>query len=273
MATCFDNLNGRKLVIGLAHLLPMVGTPLYEDGNLDKMTQKAIADCLTLKNNGADGALIQTVDVYYPATDDTDYARVAGLAAVVARVRDAVGPDFLIGAQIMWNCITPSLAVCKAAGADFTRCSALVGQINSPYGTVEVNPLKVAEYRKKIEAAEIGMISEISGYHHTGEYSPANIQELANSSMRLGASAIEVCDRNFEQNERLVKDVKSCGDFPVILGGGTSVENCKDRLRYADGALVGTAFEGGKWGGPIIGSIVSDYVRNVRELEEELSKR
>lgn len=29
MTTCFDNLNGKKLVIGLVHLLPMLGTPLY----------------------------------------------------------------------------------------------------------------------------------------------------------------------------------------------------------------------------------------------------
>lgn len=273
MKTCFDDLNGRKLVIGLVHLLPMLGTPLYEDGNLDKMTKKAIEDCLTLKANGADGGLIQTVDVYYPSTDDTDYARVAGLAMVTARVRDAVGPDFIIGAQIMWNCITPSLAVCKAAGADFTRCTALAGNTDSMYGMIEAQPLKVAEYRKKIEAQGVGMLAEISGYHHKGEYSPAVVQELASQSMRLGANAVEVVDRNFEQNERLVKDVKALpGNIPVILGGSTNVENCKDRLRYADGALVGTAFEGGNWGGPIIGSIVADYVRNVRELEEELAK-
>ncbi len=101
MKTCFKDLNGKKLVIGLVHLLPMLGTPLYEAGNMDKMTRKAIEDCLMLKKNGADGGLIQTVDVFYPSTDDTDYARVAGLSAVTARVRDAVGPDFLIGAQIM----------------------------------------------------------------------------------------------------------------------------------------------------------------------------
>ena len=160
MHTCFDDLNGKKLVIGLVHLLPMVSTPLYQDGNLDKMTQKAIEDCLTLKKNGADGGLIQTVDVFYPSTDDTDYARVAGLAAVTARVRDAVGPDFILGAQIMMNCITPSLAVCKAAGADFTRCSALVGKVETLYGTMEGQPLKVADYRKKIEAQNIGMIIE-----------------------------------------------------------------------------------------------------------------
>lgn len=272
MATCFDNLNGRKLVIGLVHLLPMLGTPLYEDGNMDKMIRKAIQDCKTLKENGADGGLIQTVDVYYPSTDDTDYARVAGLAAVTARVREEVGPDFILGAQIMWNCITPSLAVCKAAGADFTRCTALAGNTDSMYGMIEAQPLKVAEYRKKIEAMNVGMLAEISGYHHTGDDSDTSIQSLASTSMRLGANAVEVCDRDFATNERLVKAVKaiSGGSIPVILGGGTDVMSCKDRLRYADGALVGTAFEGGKWGGPVIGSIVADYVRNVRQLEEEL---
>lgn len=274
MATCFDHLNGRKLVIGLVHLLPMLGTPLYEDGNMDKMTEKAIADCKTLKENGADGGLIQTVDVFYPSTDDTDYARVAGLAAVTARVRAEVGPDFLIGSQIMWNCITPSLAVCKAAGADFTRCTALAGNTDSMYGRIEAQPLKVAEYRKKIEAMNIGMLAEISGYHHTGDDSDAAIQSLAATSMRLGANAIEVCDRDFDRNEKLVKAVKaiSNGKIPVILGGATDVANCADRLRYADGALVGTAFEGGHWGGPIIGSIVAEYVRKVRQLEEELAR-
>lgn len=271
MATCFHNLNGKKLVIGLVHLTPMLGTPLYEDGNLDRMTRKAVQDCLTLKANGADGGLLQTVDVFYPATDDTDYARVAGLAAVTARVRDAVGPDFLIGSQIMWNCITPSLAVCKAAGADFTRCTALAGNTDSMFGVIEANPLKVAEYRKKIEAKGIGMLAEISGYHHVGEYSPENVQQLARTSVHLGADAVEVCDGNFDQNERLVKDVKAVGNIPVILGGKTDVDNCKARLRYADGALVGAAFEGGKWGGPVIGTIVADYVRNVRALQEELA--
>ena len=271
--TCFSELRGKKLVIGLVHLVPMLGTPLYQDGNLDKMTRKAIEDCLTLKKNGADGGLVQTVDVFYPSTDDTDYARVAGLAAVTARVRDAIGPDFLIGAQIMWNCITPSLAVCKAAGADFTRATALAGNTESMFGLIEAQPLKVAEYRKKIEAQNIGILAEISGYHHKGEYSRESIQNLACTSMHLGADAIEVCHKDIAHNEQLVKDVKSVGDYPVILGGNTAVKDCKDRLRYADGALVGSAFQGGNWGGPIVGSIVNEYVRKIRELEDELAKQ
>ena len=85
------------------------------------------------------------------------------------------GASFLLGAQIMWNCITPSLAVCKAAGADFTRCTALAGDTDSMYGKIVAQPLKVAEYRRKIEANEIGLLAEISGYHHKGKYDSENI--------------------------------------------------------------------------------------------------
>lgn len=269
--TIFDNLNGKKLVIGMVHLLPMPGTPLYQEGNIEKMTEKAIKDCKALQNAGADGGLIQSVDVYYPSTDDTDYARVATIAAIAGRVRAEVGTDFKLGVQLLWNCITPSLAVCKAAGADFTRCTALAASTDSPYGRTEANPLKVAEYRTKIAAQNIGMISEVFGYHFTGEYSKSKVQTMASNAMRLGADAIEVMNPDFDVNERLIRDIKEAGDFPVILGGGTTVENCRERLRYADGALVGSAFEGGNWGGPVIASIVEAYVKNVRELERELS--
>lgn len=269
----FKNLGNKKIIIGLVHLPPMPGTPQYQHGNLEAMTKKAIEDCLALKANGADGGLIQTVDNVYPTGDDTDYARVAALSMVAARVRDVVGPDFKIGVQLMWNCITPSLAVAKATGADFTRCTALVGSTESPFGgRIDADPLKIMDYRKKIEAGNVAMLAEVSGYHFKGEYDPKNIQNLASMAMRVGADAVEVVSRDFEMNERLVKDIKALGPIPVILGGGTDVDNCKQRLRYADGALVGTAFQGGKWGGPIIGSIVAAYMKNVRELEEELSK-
>ncbi len=268
--TIFDHLNGRKLVIGMVHLLPMPGTPLYQEGNVEKMTEKAVRDCKALENAGADGGLIQSVDVYYPSTDDTDYARVATIAMIAGRVRREVGPDFKIGIQLLWNCITPSLAACKAAGGDFTRCTALAASADSPYGPTEAAPLKIAEYRRKIGAGNIGMLSEVSGYHFTGEYQKSAVQKLASNAIRLGADAVEVMNPDFEMNERLVRDVKEAGNFPVILGGGTTVDNCKERLRYADGALVGSAFEGGNWGGPIVESIAAEYVKKVRELEREL---
>ena len=265
--TIFDDLGGKKLVLGLIHLKPMPGTPFYEDGNLEASLKKALGDAKALQNGGADGCLLQSVDGIYGAEDDTDYARVATLAMIAARVRDATGPDFKIGVQLMFNCITPSLAVAKAVNADFIRCSVLVGASDSTYGPGVSNTLKVMNYRRQIEAQNVGMIAEISGYHNKSGTEEGLVGALASTAMRAGANAVEVCSRDEALNEQLVLSAKKAGEIPVILGGSTTVENCQRRLRYADGALVGSEFEGGRWGGPVIESIVEQYCKKVRQIE------
>lgn len=166
----YDNIftrmkKGHKLIIGCIHLLPMPNTPYYEKGNLEKSIEKAVKDARTLKENGADGCIIQNVDGIFPPTDDTDYVKVACMASIGTLVRNEVGENFIVGVQIMWNSITPSLAAAKACGADFTRCSALTGSSPSPYGTIEANPMKVMNYRRYIDAENVALIAEISGYH------------------------------------------------------------------------------------------------------------
>lgn len=264
----FKNLNGKKLVLGLVHLRPMPSTPYYKDGDIEASLQKALADVKALKNGGADGCLLQSVDKIYPATDDTDYARVATLSMISARVRDAVGKDFLIGVQLMFNCITPSLAVAKATDADFVRCSALVGVTDSVYGPITANPLKVANYRRCIEAQNVELLSEISGYHFKGGSDPKVLQTMAANAARAGADAFEICSLDEAENESMVRSIKEKSSMAVILGGGTNVENCQRRLKYADGALVGSCFEDGKWGEFVVESIVADYCKKVREIED-----
>lgn len=258
-----------KLIIGLVHLCPLPGTPFYTQGDLQKSIDKALYDAKALLDGGADGCLIQSVDRVYPNTDDTDYARVAGISVVTSKVRDLVGPEFIIGAQLMWNCITPSIAACKAAGANFTRCSALVGSVDSSFGRIEANPLKVQEYIQKINAQDVELLAEISGYHHVGEYNKTALQQLASSAKTVGAKAVEVMAKDEAFNNQLVQDIKQAQPLlPVILGGGTDLENCARRLSLADGALVGSCFENGNWGGNIDSNTVKQYVQKVRAIEK-----
>lgn len=256
----FKEAKGQKLVFGLVHLHPLPSTPLYKEGDLELSIEKALADTAALIKGGADGCLIQSVDKIYPSTDDTDYARVAGMAVIVNEVRKMAGPDFKIGAQLMWNCITPSLAVCKIGGANFTRCTAMVGTTASQFGTIEANPMMVQSYRKSIDAFDVDMIAEVSGYHFHAEYDKAALQNLARSAITVGANAVEIMNKDEEMNERMCRDIKDMGgDIPVVLGGGTDVENCVRRMKYADATLVGSCFENGKWGGNIDANTVKEY--------------
>jgi membrane complex biogenesis BtpA family protein len=265
----FTNLQGKKYVVGLIHLKPMPGTPLYKEGDFELSMEKAIKDAKALLEGGADGCLLQTVDKIYPATDDTDYARVSAMAVITHEIRKLVGAkDFKIGVQLMWNCITPSLAVAKVCKADFTRCSALVGSTPSPFGVVDANPLKVQTYRRYIGAMNVAMIAEIQGYHFKGEYDSETIRAFANSAKNVGADAVEVMHKDEELNNRIVHDIKSMNNsLPVVLGGGTDLTNVTRRMKEADMALVGSCFENGKWGGNVDPDTVKEYVGLVRSIK------
>lgn len=263
------NEDHRKLVIGLIHLMPLPGTPLYSEGDLDLSIEKAIKDTKALIEGGADGCLIQSVDKIYPSGDDTDYARLAGITVVVNEVKRLVGnKPFKVGVQLMWNCITPSLAVSKVCGCDFTRCTALVGTTSSPFGIVEANPWKVQSYRKHIDAFDVSMIAEISGYHFKSKYDKDKLIELAHSAITVGADAVEIMHADENLNNQMVHDIKSVfPDLPVVLGGKTTVENVSRRMLEADVALVGSCFENGQWGGFIDSETVKEYVKNLRKLK------
>ncbi len=261
--------NGKKLIFGLIHTRPFPGSPFYKEGNLEYTLDKVIRDAKALENGGADGCLVQTNDSIYPNTDDCDYVRVATLAMLANEVKHVVGKDFKVGVQIMWNCITPSIAVARAIGADFTRCTCLVGRTESTYGLIEGNPLKVLEYRRKIGAENVEMIAEISGYHNLTGLDEHGLVAKLNDAARVRAEAVEVCDRNEEINNKICQIVRNARpDMPIILGGGTTVESAVRRLENADGALVGACFEGGQanWGGYVQEKIVAEYMAEVRRV-------
>lgn len=261
-------LGKKKLVIGLIHLKPLPGTPLYEEGNFEESLEKALADAKALHSGGADGCLVQTVDRIYPSGDDADYARVSAMAVITHEVKKATGQDFLVGAQIMWNCITPSLAVAKVCGASFTRCTALIGTTTSPFGLINANPHMVQQYRRQIGAQDIAMIAEIEGYHFHWLGGDVPVPARARMAMMAGANAVEVMHADEEVNNRMVHDIKAAfPDVPVILGGKTNLENVRRRMKEADGAFVGSVFENNQWGRNVDENIVRDYVEIVRSME------
>jgi len=265
----FTNLGGKKYIVGLIHLKPLPGTPLFQEGDFELSMEKALKDTKALIDGGADGCLIQSVDKIYPSTDETDYARVSAMSLITYEVKKLIGNrDFKVGVQLMWNCITPSLAIAKTCKADFTRCTCMVGSTPSPFGIINAEPLKIQSYRKYISAQNVAMIAEIQGYHFKGEYDSEAIRTQAQSAKNVGADAVEVMHKDEDLNNRIVHDIKSMKDsLPVVLGGGTDLSNVTRRMKEADMALVGSCFENGKWGGNIDSNTVKEYVSLVRAIK------
>jgi uncharacterized protein len=262
----FNTLGKKKVVIGMVHLLPLPGTPFYQEGSMEQTLEKAVADATALHYGGADGCLIQTVDRVYPAADEADYARVAAMAMIAKTVADATGPEFQIGIQIMVNALKASVAVAKVCGGSFIRCAALVGATPSAGGMIEANPHDFLTYRNSIGARHVKLIAEVNSrhFHWLGDRSTADIARMA---ARAGAEAVEVAHADEETNARLVREVKQAmPQLPVMLGGHTTHENVARRLAEADGVFVGACLKVDRWDGRVDVERVRTYVDIVANL-------
>lgn len=261
---------GRKTVIGMIHLQPLPGTPFHEEGTFRDVLDTAVASARALAVGGADGCLIQTVDRVYSVEDTSDPARTVAMGLITEAVVRAVAdtPGFLVGVQIMRNAVSASLAVAKVAGGHFIRAGALVGMTLSPHGMVAPDPLAVAEYRKRISADSVGLITDVDSMHYRWFGGEKPTAEVARAARGMGADAIALGDPDEARTHELVASVRRAAPgLPIILAGHTDHGNAARLLAEADGAFVGTCLEDGGWGGRIDVARVRAYVDIARSLE------
>ncbi|MFC5828087.1 BtpA/SgcQ family protein [Nonomuraea insulae] len=258
-----------KLVLGMIHLQAMPGTPYHRDGSFQETLHTAVRSARALREGGADGCLIQTVDRVYAAGENSDPARIAALSLITRAVVEAVGAGFRVGAQLMRNAVRSSLAVVKVAGGSFTRVSALVGATMSPSGLVQGDPLAVMDYRKKIDAHDVKIIAEVESMHFTWLGGGKTVAEVASAAWQAGADAVSLCHTDDNTTMEMIAAVRAaCPGLPIILAGHTHHGNAARLLgsqQGADGAFVGTCLETDGWGSAIDPDKVKSYVASIRE--------
>lgn len=263
----FPRPGSRKLIIGMVHLAPLPGTPYHDAATgIAELREVAVESALALRDGGADGCLVQTVDRVAPAADDADPARVAAMALIVAAVAEATGPGFQVGVQIMRNAIRPSLAVARVAGGTFVRAAALVGATVTTDGVVTGDPHAVMEYRHRIDARHVAIVADIHSMHFRWLGGHRSAADVAQAAAVMGADAVSVGDPDPERTLELVAEVRERQPaLPIILAGYTNHDNAARLVGAADGAFVGRCLERDGWGGRIDADLVRDYVAAVRE--------
>lgn len=265
----FAHLGHRKAVLGMIHLQPLPGTPLYKPESFNQTLDMAVQSARALYEGGADGCLVQTVDRVYNVMDESDPARTTAVGLIVNAIAEETGTEFQIGVHIMYNALRSSLAVAKVAGGTFIRASAVVGMTLTEHGMVKANPLEVMEYRNKINAWNVKVIAEVHSMHFKwfGEDKPT--AQIARSAKQVGADAVSLGSPNDSKTLEMIASIRQAvPGLPILLAGYTNHDNAARLLAAADGAFVGTCFERGGWGGPIDLERVKTYVDIVRGLEQ-----
>jgi len=233
-----------KPIIGMVHLWPLPGAPGYTGYGMEAIVERALRDAEALVEGGVDGLIVENMwDLPYYVGRDVPPEAIAAQAVAAREVVKAV--DVPVGVNVIHNGGRVTLAIAVAAGADFIRVCLLTGA--RVWDTGEFDHGCAAELlraRKSLGAEHIKIFADVDKKHSVPfpgidlathiEWTEFYLADALIVSGKMTGAAPEL---------EKVKRAKEVAHRPVLLGSGTTAENIAQFLRYADGAIVGTALK------------------------------
>ncbi len=255
-----------KPLIGMVHLRPLPGSPGYE-GNMEAVIKSALEDARALEEGGADALLVENIGDCPFTAGRVDPATVAALAVVAARVAEET--SLPIGVNVLRSDCVAAMGIASVVGARFIRCNAYVEVLATDQGLIQPQARRVAAYRRYL-GSRVLVFADVLCKHATPLHK-MEVEEAVRTAFDRGmADAVVITGRETgtpPSVEELERAKRAARDRPILVGSGLTVENARDLLRWADGAIVGTYLKrGGKLREPVEVKRVRELARVFREL-------
>ena len=236
---CFET---EKPIIAMAHLPALPGTPRYDPGlGVEGILDRVRQDVQVLSEGGVDA-------IMFCNEDDRPYSLKADLeaAAVMARVITELRPtDRPFGVDFLWDPKAP-LAVAKATGAAFIR-EVVTGAYESDMGIWQPDAAALYRYRRHINAEDVRILANITPEFASplGTRSVAQRARSAVVSSLVDAILISGPMAGAQPDVSFVYEAKEAvgEQVPVLVNTGTDVDNIRQFLGVADGAIVGSSLK------------------------------
>lgn len=270
-----DIFKQNKPVIGMIHLRPLPGSPLYDPANIsvNKITEIALDEAIKLENAGVDGLQIENIwDYPYLKGSDIGHETTTTMAVIASKIKESV--DIPIGINCHLNGGMKALAIAVAIEAKWIRVFEWVNAYVSHAGILEGIGGKLSRYRSFLKAEDIKFFCDVNVKHGSHFIiSDRTIADQARDAESEGAEALIVT--GFETGKsptpEKVKEFLRNVQVPVFLGSGIDIANVSTLLKYADGAIVGSYFkEDSDWKKPVDGKKAEEFMKVVKKLREEL---
>lgn len=245
----FDFSNGKKLLIGMVHLLPLPGT-FKSENTINKVIERAIEDAKALQECGFGAILVENEDLC--SSPKMTKVQFAGMSMVTCAVRNAVSVP--VGVTCGCANYEESLSIALACGCDFIRTPIFVDTLLNYNGIISPCSSQLIAYRKQIGAENVKVLADVQVKHYHMVDKNIPIAESASWAQRQGADAIIVTGvcTGVETKTEDIMSVKKAITIPVVVGSGVNCNNIKNQAQYADMMIVGTFIrKGGKMDAPI----------------------
>lgn len=241
----FDKLvkRGEKTLIGMLHLLPLPGSPLFA-GNFRQVINTAIEDALALRDGGADAILVENYgDVPYYVRH-VPIITIVAMGHIIDTIKSRLDQDFPIGVNVQFDAYEAELALAAVNEAAFIRIEGFVDTLITDTGLVMPCAAEVTRLRRYTCLGNVQIWADVQ-VKETQVLGNRSVVESARSAVKNLADAVVVTGTTTgaSPSVEIVKAIKETVSVPVIVGSGVNASNARQLLRYADAAIVGTSLK------------------------------
>jgi uncharacterized protein len=237
-----------KPLIAMAHLLPLPGTPLYDqEAGVGGIVEHLRADLDILLGAGFD-AILFCNEGDRPYSFDAGYEGVAAMTRVVAELAPQDRP---FGVDFLWD-TRAALAVAAATGASFIR-GVMTGVYESDMGLWNTDAAAILRERRRLDAGEVAVYMNITPEFASslGTRSVGAVARSAVVSSLADAILVSGPMQGVEPSPEALAEAKDAvgPSVPVIANTGAKSTNLASLLDVADGIIVGSDLkqEGYTW--------------------------
>lgn len=241
----------RDKIIGVIHLGPMPGDPLYRGGGFEGVRDSAMRDLDALLEGGVDGCIIENFGsapfAKGDATSRLPAHQVAAMAMLTQEVRAKMGEEHLLGVNCLRNDAHSAMGIAAVAGADFIRVNVHTGAYLTDQGVIEGEAYETLRYRTSLDASErVSIWADVLVKHATPLAPTDPVTATKDCLLRGLASAVIVTGTGTGEpiSTALLETVRDAASGrPVVLGSGVTPERAPELWPLADVAIVGTYFK------------------------------
>lgn len=233
-----------KPIIGMVHLMPLPGSPIYDGNGLDSIIEQALSDADSLIQGGVNA--IQVENYHDPSyyVNRAAPETVASMSIIASEIRKKY-PEFPMGICLLadpYACI----AVAHCVRAQFVRATFFSEAGVDVGGLALRSPHDLLRYRKFLDPS-VRIMADIH-IKHSAPLGIRPIEDSAYDAAYFCADAVIISGKrtggetDLEQLKRVKEVLPS---FPVWVGSGMNTDNAGPMLEIADGAIVGSSLKVG----------------------------
>ena len=230
----------REQIVGVIHLLPLPGTPCSRH-SFHEVLERAIFDAEVLKAGGIQMAILENFGDAPFVRGSVDPHIVSMMTVIAIRIKEA---GLELGINVLRNDARSALAIAVAVGARLIRVNVHTGAAWTDQGLIQGDAYQTLLYRKQLNA-NVSIAADIMVKHATPAGTRSLLDAAKDTLYRGQVDHIIVTGTATGATidlEDLKKLRTALPKASIWIGSGLNIDNVRQIMTYADGAIVGTYF-------------------------------